>query len=199
MIWFTSDMHYGHQNIITFCDRPFGDVDHMAASMIDRWNQIVHPDDLVYILGDAVMGQRDKTLSYIKALNGHKYLVPGNHDNCHPMYQNKTSYRDHLNAYLQVFDDILDPQVILEDMFLLCHFPYNVPNQVDYQGRDYSEWEPKDEGRILLCGHVHDSWSHRFTDQGTLQINVGVDVRDFRPISLWYIKELVSTLEQNKN
>jgi calcineurin-like phosphoesterase family protein len=171
----------------------------MAASMIARWNEVVMPDDIVYVLGDATMGQREFTLKYIGYLNGHKYLVPGNHDYVHPAYAEKKSFENHQRMYLEVFDDILDPQVILEDMFLLCHFPYNVPNQVDYQGRDYSEWEPKDEGRILLCGHVHDSWSHRFTDQGTLQINVGVDVRDFRPISFEHVKSLVSTLEQNKN
>ncbi len=196
--WFTSDMHYGHEAIIRYCNRPFSGVHHMAAMMIMRWNEVVMPDDIVYVIGDATMGQREFTLKYIGDLNGHKYLVPGNHDYVHPAYAGKKNFEDYRRMYLEVFDDIMDPQVVLEDMFLLCHFPYNIPGKVDDQGRDYSEWEPKDEGRILLCGHVHDTWNHQYTANGTLQLNVGVDVRDFRPISFDEIKALVPLLDQQR-
>lgn len=196
--WFTSDMHFGHTNIISYCGRPFTDVDHMTAALIENWNQYVMPDDVVYVLGDAVMGQRDKTLPHIKSLNGQKYLVPGNHDNVHPMYASKKAYDLAMEAYLDVFDDILDPCIDFDDFYLLCHFPYNVPDATDYQGRDYSAWEPKDEGKVLLCGHVHDAWTHQFTPKGTLQINVGSDVWGYRPVRFELLKAYALTVEEMK-
>jgi calcineurin-like phosphoesterase family protein len=186
-------MHYGHQNILKYCDRPFDDLDHMHGELIKRWNSVVTDQDIVYIVGDAVMGQRETTLQFIKQLAGHKYLVPGNHDDCHAMYAGKQKYARMQEMYFEVFDDILDEQYIVDE-FLLCHFPYNRPGLTDYAGRDYSQWEPVDHGATLLCGHIHEEWDHQFTPQGTLQLNVGVDVRNFTPISIDGIRDLTRLL-----
>lgn len=76
-IWFTSDTHAGHANIIRYCNRPFASVEEMDAALIERWNSVVKPDDYVYHLGDVYFGSGHEIL---KNLNGRKRLVLGNHD-----------------------------------------------------------------------------------------------------------------------
>ncbi len=51
-IWFTSDTHFGHANIIRFCDRPFKDIQEMNERLIANWNAVVRPGDSVYHMGD---------------------------------------------------------------------------------------------------------------------------------------------------
>ena len=51
-LWLTSDLHFGHENIIRYCDRPFADVDAMNRALVDRWNEVVGDDDVVWVLGD---------------------------------------------------------------------------------------------------------------------------------------------------
>ncbi|MYB08786.1 MAG: hypothetical protein F4Y28_02245 [Acidimicrobiia bacterium] len=79
--WYTSDHHFGHQNIIRYCDRPFPDA--MDKEMVARWNDVVADSDEVWILGDLVMGGKTQGLAYhVARLKGRKILVPGNHDRC---------------------------------------------------------------------------------------------------------------------
>lgn len=81
-IWFTSDTHFFHTNIIKYCDRPFYSVEEMNEIMVQRWNAVVKPQDKVWHLGDVAMKCTDKQLnSLLKRLNGHKRLTVGNHDN----------------------------------------------------------------------------------------------------------------------
>jgi calcineurin-like phosphoesterase family protein len=54
-IFFTSDHHFGHENIIRYCNRPFTSVQQMNEIMILRWNGAVLPEDEVYYLGDFAM------------------------------------------------------------------------------------------------------------------------------------------------
>lgn len=78
-IWFTSDTHFGHANIIKYCDRPFFSIEEMDEALVERWNTSVRSDDLVYHLGDFAV-----TPLYAKKirprLNGTIRLVIGNHD-----------------------------------------------------------------------------------------------------------------------
>ena len=78
MDWVTADHHFGHANIIKFCNRPFSDVNEMDAAMINRWNTLIKPEDTVYHLGDFTLG-RDAE-QYFRQLNGEIYVVPGGHD-----------------------------------------------------------------------------------------------------------------------
>ena len=82
-------MHIGHSNIIAYSGRPFVDVPDMNERIVTAWNETVGPDDYVYILGDLCMGKLDDSLSVAGQLQGHKILVPGNHDRCHPKFVGK--------------------------------------------------------------------------------------------------------------
>ena len=79
-IWITADHHFGHANIIRFCDRPFADAAEMDAALIARWNEMVAPEDTVYHLGDFVYRSGRDAGAYLERLNGKVILVAGNHD-----------------------------------------------------------------------------------------------------------------------
>jgi calcineurin-like phosphoesterase family protein len=81
-IFLISDTHFGHNNIISYCGRPFKNTEEMDYHMIDRWNSVVKPQDKVYHLGDVYMGLKRERLEWVLgSLNGHKRLILGNHDN----------------------------------------------------------------------------------------------------------------------
>lgn len=56
MIYFTSDLHFNHENIIKYCNRPFKNIDDMDNYLINYWNKIIRTKDIVYILGDFAFG-----------------------------------------------------------------------------------------------------------------------------------------------
>ncbi len=180
MRWFTSDLHLGHRNIIEYCRRPFGGVDHMNEALIDRWNECVAPDDEVWVLGDVAMGTILEMLPLVGLLDGRKILVAGNHDRC---WAGRARRRDPeaawTAAYLEAgFAEVHQGAVTLElggEHVLACHFPY----EGDSQDADrHVEHRPADDGLWLLHGHVHDAWQVRGR-----QINVGVDVWHYRPVA----------------
>ena len=76
----TSDLHFGHTNIIEYENRPFKDVEQMNNYLIEIWNEKVKVDDIVYILGDFSWYNGIKTNEILEKLNGQKILIRGNHD-----------------------------------------------------------------------------------------------------------------------
>lgn len=78
--FYTSDTHFGHERILELCERPFSDVTRMNEALIERWNNVVQPEDTVYHLGDVALGKIAESLPLISRLNGYKILVLGNHD-----------------------------------------------------------------------------------------------------------------------
>lgn len=186
--YYTSDLHIGHANIISYCNRPFDSVDEMNAALIERWNATVGPFDDVWVLGDVAMGRIDETLPMISSLNGVKTLLPGNHDRCWLGHKKRG---DWLRRYHEAgFDYIIDRDVVEgflgKRCVLVSHFPY----QGDSHDEDrYEDHRPTDHGLPLLHGHVHDKW----TVKGRM-INVGVDVRGFAPVSEDELREELLTL-----
>ena len=73
MIYFTADTHFGHYNVIRFCDRPFASAEEMDEAMIQNWNERVTGNDTVYILGDKFLetsdGKRSLTLCHYPMLS----------------------------------------------------------------------------------------------------------------------------------
>jgi calcineurin-like phosphoesterase family protein len=77
MIWFTADTHFGHANIIKYCNRPFSSIEEMDSEIVNRWNACVKDIDDVYHLGDFCFGDPRK---YFRQLNGTVRILPGSHD-----------------------------------------------------------------------------------------------------------------------
>jgi calcineurin-like phosphoesterase family protein len=195
--FWTSDNHFGHDNIITFCSRPFTDpvaitgyddeeletdlvapnVDLMNNEMVRLWNEKVGPEDEVVIVGDFALGRIETTVQFAYELNGTKFLVPGNHDRCHPMYP---PHKQKIEMYEEVGFTILDTVWYTEiggTEVRVCHFPYTFGSH----GFDdkFSGLRPDDDGMILLHGHTHESEQI----SGPHQIHVGVDAWDYQPAS----------------
>ena len=78
-VYFTSDTHFGHSNIMRFCQRPFSDVTDMNNCLIENWNNKVGKDDIIFHLGDFAMGGSNLWNGILERLNGHKILILGNH------------------------------------------------------------------------------------------------------------------------
>ena len=79
-VYFTSDTHFYHSNIIGFCKRPFKNVEDMNETLIENWNRVVSQDDIVFHLGDFCMGGSHEWTKILNRLNGKIYLTLGNHD-----------------------------------------------------------------------------------------------------------------------
>ncbi len=78
-IWFTSDTHFGHRNIIEYCRPQYASLEDMEADLIQRWNETVGSQDLVYHLGDFAWKPGD-AIRVRPQLNGTIRLIVGNHD-----------------------------------------------------------------------------------------------------------------------
>jgi calcineurin-like phosphoesterase family protein len=76
-IWFSADHHFGHYNIIKYCNRPFEGLEEMDNMLVYNWNTKVMPDDTVYYLGDFSMLKRSL---YIDRLKGNIIFIRGSHD-----------------------------------------------------------------------------------------------------------------------
>lgn len=175
MRYFTSDLHLGHANIVTYCGRPFADVEAMNTAILNRWRATVSPDDEVWVLGDVALGKDWQAhVRSLSALPGRKVLVPGNHDFC---WKNALSGK--AQVYREVFAEILQQPTrttVGTHEVLVAHMPYLVPTRTAPD--KLAKYRPVDEGLPLLCGHIHEKWQ-----TNERQINVGVDVWDFRPVS----------------
>jgi calcineurin-like phosphoesterase family protein len=176
-IWYTSDTHFGHANIIKYCDRPWATPEEMDEALIERWNSVVSPDDTVYHLGDVVMNMRN--LWKVSRLNGTIILAAGNHDPCWDGFRKAPA--DALDRYLKAgFASIITSGIIYDHHLqdgrpvVLSHLPY-VGNEHD--ARKFEGWRPEDKGLVNICGHVHEIWKV----QGR-SVNAGVDVWDWFPV-----------------
>lgn len=92
--WVIGDTHFDHSNIIGYCNRPFETVDEMNMTMIDNWNSVVSPEDIVYHLGDFSFGKgsRENIATIREMLNGHVFLIKGNHDRQTKSWYNRAGF-----------------------------------------------------------------------------------------------------------
>lgn len=161
MIYFTSDLHFGHANIIKYCNRPFASAEEMDAQLIKNWNDMVKKDDIVYVLGDLTkIEDKDVINSYLSKLEGRKIFILGNHDE-----YIRENYKELL------FEEVVEYKEIAVDgtLIVLCHYPI-------------LEWNKKNKGSICLHGHTH---NHSPSGCGIERLfDVGVDANGFKPVSV---------------
>ena len=189
-IWFSSDFHFGHSNIIEYCNRPFDDVMDMNQGLVAKWNEKVAATDIAWILGDIAMGHKQKNMAWLSKMNGIKYLIMGNHD---PGFGKPLTAEAIAQNYGSYFAGVhLTKNFHLKPKFgevFMSHFPYSTDIR---HGDRYGEFRPHYNGFPLLHGHVHDLWQVNDNMRST-QINVGVDVWDYAPVHISTIKEILSS------
>ena len=175
-LYFTSDLHLNHKNIMTYCPgrERFQDLDHMNTSIVNLLNEVlIDPSNTLFILGDVFMGPKDQFAGfYARLLNPQNIvLIAGNHDGpkALELFSNKCD-----EFYLHILRDG-KPEIIW-----MNHFP--VGASVDK--RDLFRPKASEDYSIALCGHVHDKWQ----DNGEC-LNVGLDAWDFKVLSLGDVLE----------
>lgn len=175
-VWFTSDTHFYHENILKFCSRPFKDITEMNDALVRNWNETVPPDGIVFHLGDFAFGGPREWNDILSRLNGEIYLILGNHD----MKQIKQGFMGRFVHVTQQMTIRVGGQPIV-----LNHNPF-----LCYGGSYRNVWQ--------LFGHVHSGpLSHQGKDLPRLgdlfprQYDVGVDNNDFHPVSFGEVKEKI--------
>nr|DAJ23365.1 MAG TPA: metallophosphatase domain protein [Caudoviricetes sp.] len=161
--WVTSDLHFGHKNIIKYENRPFKDIEEMDKAIIELWNKTVKKDDKIYILGDFSWYKGEKTNEILYKLNGNKFLIIGNHDK---------NFLDDKRFNKNLFEEICYYKEIKINKKKIVMFHYPI-----------AEWNGQINGSIHLFGHIHTIKSNTSeymnklnNEYGYKCINVGIDV-----------------------
>lgn len=159
-VMFIADTHFGHANIIKYCNRPFPNVAVMDATMIDAWNSRVQPDQTVFHLGDFSLSKGRKTPStYLDRLNGDVVLIKGNHDHRKDI--------QHFNEVHEQLEIMVDGQLIF-----LCHYRMDV-------------WPSSHRGSWHLHGHSHGTLEPRMDRK---VFDIGVDSWNFQPVDFTTVR-----------
>lgn len=154
--FFISDTHFGDAPRLRVDKRPFGSIDEMDRALVARWNDAVSPEDDVWHLGDFAFGPPPTRIAdWLAALNGRKHLIIGNNDGPGTIEQPGWASVQH---YAEIGVD--------GKRLVLCHYAFRT-------------WNKMGQGVINLHGH-----SHGRLKPAPRQYDVGVDVWDFRPVTL---------------
>jgi len=184
--FFTSDSHYGHANIIKYCNRPFASVEEMDNTLIHNWNAVVRPEDTVYHLGDFAVGG-GPAAPYLRRLNGTIYFCLGNHDKrlrfIKAYLDIELELQDHFaGSYLN--DDkvkfgipYLREVTVEKQEIVLCHYAMKV-------------WNGSHKGSWQLYGHSHGTLPD---DPNSLSCDVGVDCWNYYPVSMEQLRDKMKT------
>ena len=141
---YIADMHFDHDSIIAYDNRPFNSVREMNETLISRWNAVVAPEDLTCILGDFCAGGPERWIELLSILNGKKILILGNHDSREAVEAIRPLLED-TAEYLEIQDR--DRHVVL------CHYP-----MLSFHDQ-YFGW-------YHFYGHVHASYEWNITENG---------------------------------
>ena len=175
MIYVTSDLHFGHGNVIKYDNRPFQDVEEMDRALIALWNNTVLQKDTVYILGDFSWYEGEKTNKILKQLHGKKILIVGNHDK---KFLDDPEFNRNLFAGIYDYFELKENHV----RYVMFHYPI-----ADFNG--------KLRGAIHLYGHIHNT-NLPLEESLEHSYNVGAVRHNYTPVRLEYFHELELSKKQ---
>lgn len=176
-LWFYSDPHFFHHNIIRFTNRPYKNVEEMNQDLVHRFNSKVGKEDKVIFVGDMFFFKRNKEdiqkcLDIYHALNGsHKTLILGNHD--------KSTHYFPFDVTVKFLK-----MTIADEEVLVNHYPYRPIDCPEMKKR------PLDEGKFLIHGH-----SHNKVKVKDKMINVCCDSWDYLPVSIEEISKIINSIK----
>ena len=172
-IFFTSDTHFGHKNILEYCSetRPFKSIEEHDQHVINCWNSKVSKGDSVYHLGDFSLSTKEYTEYVLSKLNGSIGLIKGNHDNgiSGPLTKKFAFIKDYHMAKVK------DNEMGCTQKIVLSHYPIET-------------WNFQHQGSWALHGHSHGALK---TVMST-RLDVGVDVHNFLPLSYQDVKTILT-------
>lgn len=179
-LWFSSDLHLDHANIIRFCNRPFADVPEMNEKLIEYHNSLVQPNDHWYCLGDVSIARggrlvQDRFIKLVKRFNGHKRLLLGNHDHL----PTKTYVEAGFEKIYATWRGI--------DNILLSHYPIHPRSmgsaKANVHGHTHNNEKPYEpvvtigsDGKVVYKPYV----------------NLSIEVIDYKPVSLDQVNDMIN-------
>jgi calcineurin-like phosphoesterase family protein len=168
MIFFTSDLHFGHRLMVK--ERKFVSVDEMNEHIIEEWNKVVSDNDVVYLLGDVAFMNPKQVLELLNRLKGTIHLIKGNHDSDDLIKKIKPRFAS-IDVYKKIKVDECYVQKPIQDI-IMFHYPIAI-------------WDKSHWGSFHLHGHSHGNY--QIPDRFIL--DVGIDnifklLGEYRPISL---------------
>ena len=163
-MFFTADTHFGHKSVIKYSNRPYKYVEEMDEALINNWNAVVGPADVVWHIGDFAFAKHKRIIEILEQLNGRKNLVLGNHDHIIEACPERFTGPG-------LFESIQHAKVLrLKQTYYLHHYSCRT-------------WAKSHYGSCMLYGHSHGSsrpWGR--------SLDVGVDSKEiseeYRPYSL---------------
>jgi calcineurin-like phosphoesterase family protein len=156
-------MHFGHESIIRYENRPFIDVAAMDATIIENWNRVVAQDDSVFVLGDVSFYPKERTVEIIASLRGRKRLILGNHD-----FGRTESFWKGAG-----FEFVSPYPICLDEFYWLSHEPMHLTSAMPY---------------VNIHGHIH---AKTMSTDGAVNryVNVSVEHIGYTPILFEEIKK----------
>jgi len=181
-IWFTSDLHMSHRQGFLYEPRGFTNEIEMNEAIVERWNKVVKPEDIIWNLGDMAMNDIDNAVKYLKRLNGTQYWLAGNHDTT--------------NKICTILDTCHNI-VMLDEMYAtiikecgmsiyMSHYPTLTAN---YDDKKFSRHV------IALHGHTHQQTNFLQLDNPFLY-HVGMDSHNCTPV---HIDEILADVRNRWN
>lgn len=172
-LFFISDTHFGHANIINFKRndgtplRPFSSIQEHDEFIVEHWNRLVRPQDHIYHLGDVCV--KSDQLGILKRCNGHKRLVRGNHD----IFKTR--------MYMNYFEEIYGVRIFVEHGFACSHIPLH-PDSLNRRG-----WS------VNVHGHTHANRVLLNEKPDPRYIPISCEHTAYMPVSLEEIKKLLES------
>lgn len=166
-IFFTSDTHFGHNRGFMYEPRGFHSIEEHDKEIIRKWNEVVSPEDTVYLLGDLMLNDNEHGMECLKRLNGNIKIIWGNHD---------TDTRKALYETLPNVEILGYATVVKIDKyhFYLCHYPTYTSN--------LENGAPLSQHMINLYGHTHQHGSNFYHDI-PFMYHIGLDSHNNYPVS----------------
>ena len=163
MTYFTSDQHFGHENIIRFCQRPFKGAAEMNEVLVEKWNAKVGAGDEVWVLGDLLF--RSATVEPIlERLKGRKHLIFGNHDHS---WIKKVDLKKYFVSTHTIYSGTIDGRLVT-----MCHYPMLC-------------W-PQARSSYMIYGHIHNNFRDDYWPlimKRSRMLNAGVEVNNYEPVT----------------
>ena len=192
-VYFISDFHIGHHNVIKFDGRPFRDVDEMHAELIKRWNSVIDDDDEVYYMGDLCMRDVDTAKWVMHALKGKIHFIMGNHDRDKIIKRidRFETIHEYGTEILVKDDTITDKRAKGHQQIIMSHYPI-----LSWNRSHYGSW--------MIHGHAHGSLMKSNQDYYKRKVmDVGCNVIDYTPISYQEVKsamdkKVISNVDHHK-
>jgi len=203
--WMTSDLHFGHSNVLEYSNRPFKDVEEMKETIIANWNKVVKPEDLCIFVGDIFFyHSKEQMKETLARMHGRKILVKGNHDQDH---------RTMMSVGFELSVESMDMMIAGEKVHF-SHYPFRmgkwlsrwvktkakvkmimrwfgIPTKPIFFEKYHSR-RPIDNGQFLIHGHTHST--HKINGKA---IHVGCDAWKYKPVNIQEISNLIAEVKKN--